>query len=93
MNNPIELVCFWGNDDADSRVRISIKQWNVILQGGSFSRSTWGYYEGKRERVFWEIDNHSLNISGESGADYIIDGSIDDLFVYDLRKVEDDEMP
>lgn len=88
MKNPIELVAFWGNDDVESRIKISLKQWNSILNGEEYSRSTWSYYEGERYNVYWSIKNRMVDIYGEDGAHWVAEVGLNDIYVYDLRTNE-----
>lgn len=38
MNNQdfVELTAYWGNDDADSTIKVSIKKWEQIKSGAQF---------------------------------------------------------
>lgn len=85
MRNPLATRVFWGNDDAYSTIRISVKQWNSILLGEDLTKSTWSYYEGLRNRVIWEFTDRTLNVCGDDGEDWIVDMDISEVNVYDLR--------
>ena len=85
MRNPISITVYWGNDDAESTISISVKQWNKILIGEDFTKSTWSYYEGLRIRVIWEFTNRTLNIYGDNGEHWVVDDNLSRIHVYDQR--------
>ena len=76
MRNPISITVYWGNDDSESTIRISVKQLNSILIGEDFTKSTWSYYEGLRNRVIWEFSNRTLNIYGDDGEHWVVDADL-----------------
>jgi len=88
MRNPISITVYWGNDDAESTISISVKQWNKILIGEDFTKSTWSYYEGLRIRVIWEFSNRTLNIYGDNGEHWVGDTDLSNIHVYNLRTDE-----
>ena len=77
----ITLTAYWGDDCASSTVKISPKCWEQIQQGVEFSRSTWGYYEGRRFSVFWIFKNGLYSISGDDGMQCVVEESVDELIV------------
>ena len=75
------LTAIWGNDDAESSIRISRGCWKKILLGASYEKSAWGWYEGKRFSVLWEFSNKAISISGRDWAQYLVDEPVEQLIV------------
>ena len=75
----IEFTVFWGNDDADSSIKLSSSNWEKIQLGAEFEKSTWSYYEGKRSRVRWAFKDKHFSIFGEDGEEFICDEPIENL--------------
>lgn len=75
----IELISYWGDGSGSSTIKISPKQWESIKQGGEFSKSTWGYADGKRFCVFWTFDNGLYSIDGDDGMQCVVEEAIDEL--------------
>ena len=45
----IQLTAFWGNDDAESSIRISRRRWNAIQSGAEYVVNAASWYEGRRQ--------------------------------------------
>ena len=45
--NSIELTACWGNDDAESTIKLSKSKWKSIQTGAQFQKNAWSYYEGQ----------------------------------------------
>ena len=79
----IEISVTWGNDDAASVVKLVRSKWQKICDGERLSVSTWSYYEGKRERIYYSFndpDAGDLEVGGEEMAVYFT-GSIEEARV------------
>ncbi len=79
--NRLYLTAIWGNDDAESSIRISRGCWKKILLGASYEQSAWAWYEGKRFSVLWEFSNKAISISGRDWAQYLVDEPVEQLIV------------
>ena len=77
----VELRALWGNDDAESTIKISSRQWKKIQAGEEFEKGAWGYYEGKRFSVEWRFKDGLVSILGGE-AECIIDAPIEELYLY-----------
>ena len=75
----IELTAYWGDGCAISTIKVSPKLLEQIKQGGEYSNSTWGYYEGKRFSVFWTFENGLFSIDGDDGMQCVVEESIEEL--------------
>ena len=78
----VELTALWGNDDAESTIKISPLRWKRIQEGAEFETSAWGWYEGKRFSVRWYFSNGEFSI-----YDHIADCPIEELIVQDSESV------
>jgi hypothetical protein len=76
----VELRALWGNDDAESTIRISQRQWQKIQAGEKFERSAWGYYEGRRFSVVWSFKDKKVTIHG-GDMECIIDDPLENLYL------------
>ena len=74
------LRALWGNDDADSTIKISPRQWKKIQAGEEFEKGGWAYYEGKRFSVEWRFKDGLVSILG-GDMECIIDDPIENLYV------------
>lgn len=77
----VEVKAYWGNDDAESTIKISRRRWSAILNGDEYIKTTWSWYEGKRSPVTWSFANGSVSIDGEDGMQCVLDQPASDLFV------------
>lgn len=79
---PITLTAIWGNDDVESEIRVSRKNWVRICAGGELKRTASGWYEGKRFGTYWHIADRKVEITSDEGGDCFI-ASLDDLYISD----------
>jgi len=76
----VTIRALWGNDDADSTIKISPTQWKKIQAGEEFERGAWGYYEGKRFSVWWRFKERKVTIYG-GDMECIIGEPIESLYL------------
>lgn len=69
----IQLTALWGNDDAESRIRISRRRWSAIQSGEAYEVSATSTYEGKRYPVVWRFAQGQVSIDGENGMECVVD--------------------
>jgi len=70
----------WGNDDAESTIKISASEWKRIQAGEEYERNGWGYYEGQRFSVYWRFKDRTVTISG-GDRECIINDPLENLYV------------
>lgn len=75
----VVLRATWGNDDAESTIRISRRQWKNIQLGARFVRATWAYYEGRRFRATWTFENETFTIDCDDGMQCVVDRDVSEL--------------
>lgn len=75
----VVLNATWGNDDAESMIRLSRRQWKNIESGARFVRTAWAYYEGTRFRVVWTFENGTFAIDGDDGLQCIVNRDVSEL--------------
>ena len=83
-NNPrdyVELTAFWGNDDAESTIKVSRRRWKAICSGAEYWTSAWSWYEGKRDSVAWSFTDGNVTISGKDGRQCKVKNPVDELIV------------
>lgn len=78
----VTISASWGNDDADSSIKVSRRQWSKILDGEEYSTSSYSYYEGERYAIGWEFNDKKLTVWGDDGACHCEDFPIEELSVY-----------
>lgn len=77
----VELTAYWGNDDAESTIKISPRMWSEIQAGKTHFKDAYGWYEGRRFRVGWTFIRKTVTIEDASG-DRCVDGRpIEELIV------------
>lgn len=69
----VELTALWGNDDADSTIKISRRRWKRIQEGADYETSTWSWYEGRRYSVTWSFSEGVVSVFGGDGRECFID--------------------
>lgn len=84
----VELTATWGNDDAESTIKVSRRRWQSILDGETFTKRTWSWYEGKRYAVEWRFSDGQLSIDGEDCAQYVVGKPASDLMVEKVASPE-----
>ena len=77
----VELRAFWGNDDAESTITISRRQWKEIQEGTEYATTAWGWYEGSRFAVAWSFAGGRVSIDGEDGMQCVVDLPVSELIV------------
>lgn len=77
----VEVTAYWGNDDAESTIKLSRRRWNAILNCNEYTMSAWSWYEGKRYPVTWSFSNGSVTIDGEDGMQCVVDRPVSALTV------------
>jgi len=79
--NMVSLTAVWGNDDAESTVRISLSHWKRLVSGSAFTKNAWAWYEGRRYQAQWVFKNGCVTIHGPDAAVHVVDLPLDELFV------------
>lgn len=77
----IELTAYWGNDDAESTIKVSRARWKKIQDGAVYVTSAWGWYEGSRFSVAWCFSNGEVTINGDVGMQCVVDLPVSELIV------------
>lgn len=77
----VELTAVWGNDDADSTIKVSRRRWKQIQDGAEYDTSAWSWYEGKRYSVSWHFAKGEVSVYGGDGAEYVIELPVEELIV------------
>ena len=75
----IELLALWGNDDAESRIRISRRRWSAIQSGEAYEVRATSTYEGKRYPVVWRFTQGQVSIDRDDGMECVVDLPVTDL--------------
>ena len=78
----VEVTAYWGNDDAESTIKISRRRWKAILQGDEYTKYTWSWYEGTRFPVTWHFTSGKVSIYGEDGMQRVLDEPASDLIAH-----------
>ncbi len=86
----VELTAYWGNDDAESTIKIGPHQWREIQDGGDYSRRGWGWYEGRRFSVSWSFGGKEFSIGADDGMECVLGRPISDLIVQVSPPIGDD---
>lgn len=76
----VEITTYWGNDDAESTIKLSRRRWQEILDGADYTTTAWSWYEGKRYSVAWSFANGNVSIDGEDGKQCVVDLPVSSLF-------------
>ena len=77
----ITVTAYWGNDDAESSISLSLDQWRSIQEGGVHAAHSESWYEGQCEEVIWSFANGLVTIDGEDGRQCIINTPLSELYV------------
>ena len=75
----VELTAVWGNDDADSIIKVSRRRWNEIQAGAEYEISAWSWYEGERSSVAWSFSGGAVSIDGDDGMQCVADLPVSEL--------------
>jgi len=81
----IELTAVWGNDDADSSIKVSRRRWKAIQEGTEYGTSGWGWYEGSRFPVVWSFSDGKVSVYGPDCLDCVIDHPVEKLIVGEVK--------
>ena len=63
----VHLTAVWGNDDAESTIKVSRRRWQQIQDGEPYCATAWSWYEGTRTRTTWSFGDGELTISQDDG--------------------------
>ncbi len=66
----VEVKALWGNDDADSTIKVSRRRWKQIQEGAKYETSAWSWYEGRRYRVVWRFSDSRVSVFVTGGGDF-----------------------
>lgn len=77
----VYLTAFWGNDDAESTIKMSRRQWQKIMNGDSYETTSKSYYEGEKFEIEWSFCNNKISIWDHEGANRIEGASLDELMI------------
>jgi len=77
----VTLTAAWGNDDAESTIKVSPRQWAAIQAGAEYTKSAPSFYEGRRSSVHWHFNACLVTITGEDGMECVPSQPIDELLV------------
>lgn len=80
----LEITAYWGNDDAESSIKVSRRRWAAIQDGASFSTTAWSFYEGGRFLVTWRFAGGEVSIDGDDGMVCVLDLPVSELVVQTL---------
>lgn len=84
----VHLTAYWGNDDADSTIKISAKKWEQIKARAQFQITAKSYYEGQGYDVTWSFTNGFVSIDGEDSMQCVVDLPVDELILHELKPGE-----
>lgn len=77
----VTLTAHWGNDDAESTIKVSMRRWKAIQLGAEHSTRAWGWYEGNRFAVCWHFNNSEYSIDASDGAQCVVEAGVAELMV------------
>ena len=75
----VQLNALWGNDDAESHIRISRRRWSDIQKGAAYEVCTTSTYEGKRHPVTWRFAHGKVSIDGDDGMECVVNLPVTEL--------------
>lgn len=78
----IQLTAVWGNDDAESTIKVSRRRWKLIQDGAEYETSAWSWYEGSRFSVGWHFSDGTVSVSGEDGMECVSMLPVEELIVH-----------
>ena len=79
----VELTAVWGNDNAESTIKVSRRRWKSICAGAAYQTSALSWYEGQSDTVTWSFINGEVSIDGSDFAQYVRDRPVLELFVHE----------
>ena len=77
----VKLTAVWGNDDADSTIKVSRRRWQAINAGAEYVTSASSWYEGRRYSVTWSFANGRVSVYGGGGGQCVNEDPLCELFV------------
>ena len=77
----VYLTAFWGNDDVESTIKMSRRQWRKIVNGDSYQTTSCSYYEGEKFYVEWSFCDNEISIWDHNGASRLEGASFDELMI------------
>jgi hypothetical protein len=77
----VQLTAVWGNDDADSTIKVSRRRWKDIQNGAEYDTFGWSWYEGERSLVSWHFADGKVSIDGDDGMECVVDDPVSELIV------------
>ncbi|MFO0688361.1 MAG: hypothetical protein U0900_06620 [Myxococcota bacterium] len=77
----VSLTAFWGNDDAESTIKVSRRRWKEIQEGAEYGTSANSWYEGERFSVSWHFADGKVSVFGEDGMECVINRPVAALIV------------
>jgi hypothetical protein len=75
----VTIRALWGNDDAESTIRIPIRVWEMIQEGEEIRKRAWAFYEGRRFSVGWRFKGGEVFIAADDMECF--QGPIEELYV------------
>ena len=79
----VSIRACWGNDDAESTIKVSPGRWKSIQEGAQYERNAWGWYEGSRFSVTWKFADGLVSIDGPDGMQCLNQDPLCELVVED----------
>ncbi len=77
----IQVTAVWGNDDADSTIKVSRRCWKQIQEGAEYDTVAPFHYEGQSGSVAWHFSGGLLSILGDDDRECLIGHPVEDLIV------------
>ncbi len=77
----VQVTATWGNDDVESSIKLSQKQWAAIEAGAEHEARAWAWYEGTRFSVRWSFRDGLVSIDGPDGMECMTELPVDELSV------------
>lgn len=75
------ITAYWGNDDAESVIKVSRRRWRALQDGMAYETSAWGWYEGRRFSVSWAFRDSRVTIDSADGGQCVVDLPVSELIV------------
>ena len=76
----VELTASFGNDDAESTIKVSRRRWKQIQEGAEYQTSAWSWYEGVRSSASWHFSEGLVSVHGDD-MEHVIDLPVAELIV------------
>lgn len=82
----VELTALWGNNDAESTIKVSRRKWDEIQKGAKYDTTAWGCYEDQRFPVAWTFNGGEVSIDGDDGMQCVAELPVTELIVKTSRQ-------